>query len=440
MAFTEAEVRSSTAERELERDGLRCFLRADGGPPALVEVETAARAAEVATTISGQCNGKPIAEFRPEHSSDAEQLVDWVEAHSPSADVLLINLAALPHEPPLAPEFWKGANYNRERLWPGERKTLFILTPSQIRSLARHAADLWDWIPLQFDLREYHADGSESIRHDAQMPMSSETSGDATRRLPGLRERLLQARKAALPDSIIRGDYAWPLFKALVSAGHVREAGNVLHTDLVSNFAEELPESDRAGWFNVLGYHYLSCHNLDRAAQTFASLNEPDDANGLFGLARVAEARRDLDDAERWYRKSLDINERLGNEHDAASTYHQLGNVAEERRDFEDAERWYRKSLEIKERLGNEHGAALTSLNMAILKESQDRNIESGKLAAQAVVGLSKTHDDRWERAARNCFARLIAGANDRERVELAQIWEQAELGPLPTVAAGDVE
>ena len=96
-----------------------------------------------------------------------------------------------------------------------------------------------------------------------------------------------------------------------------------------------------------------------------------------------------------WYRKSLAISEKQGNEHGAAITYHQLGRIAQERarlrrrrvlvpqvprhqgeagrrarrrapitngedrqeqRDFDAAETWYRKSLAIKEKQGNEHG------------------------------------------------------------------------------------
>ncbi|HEX8198866.1 MAG TPA: CHAT domain-containing protein, partial [Isosphaeraceae bacterium] len=66
---------------------------------------------------------------------------------------------------------------------------------------------------------------------------------------------------------------------------------------------------------------------------------------GQLGL--VAKVRGDLNAAERWYGKSLEINERLGDEPGAASTYHQLGNVAQDRGDLDAAERWYGKSLEI---------------------------------------------------------------------------------------------
>ena len=45
-------------------------------------------------------------------------------------------------------------------------------------------------------------------------------------------------------------------------------------------------------------------------------------------------------------------------EHGAAMTYHTLGSIAQEQRDFAQAEQWYRKSLAISEKLGNEHRAA----------------------------------------------------------------------------------
>jgi Tfp pilus assembly protein PilF len=50
----------------------------------------------------------------------------------------------------------------------------------------------------------------------------------------------------------------------------------------------------------------------------------------------------------------------LGEAEREAAAYHQLGMIAQERRDFASAEQWYRKSLTIEEKQGNEHGAALS--------------------------------------------------------------------------------
>ena len=69
-------------------------------------------------------------------------------------------------------------------------------------------------------------------------------------------------------------------------------------------------------------------------------------------LGIIAQEQRDFPTAEGWYKKSLAIKEKQGNEHGAATTYHQLGRIAEEQRDFTTAEGWYRKSLAIKEKQG----------------------------------------------------------------------------------------
>jgi hypothetical protein len=69
-----------------------------------------------------------------------------------------------------------------------------------------------------------------------------------------------------------------------------------------------------------------------------------------WALAVYAQRQRDFAQAEQWYRKSLAIAEKQGDEYGAASTYHQLGRIAQEQPDFAQAEQWYRKSLAIAEK------------------------------------------------------------------------------------------
>jgi hypothetical protein len=52
-----------------------------------------------------------------------------------------------------------------------------------------------------------------------------------------------------------------------------------------------------------------------------------------------------------------------------ASSYHQLGIVAQERGDLPAAEQWYRRSLQINEALGNRPGMALTYAQLGLLAE-----------------------------------------------------------------------
>ncbi|TPW00459.1 MAG: hypothetical protein USCAAHI_00086 [Beijerinckiaceae bacterium] len=90
----------------------------------------------------------------------------------------------------------------------------------------------------------------------------------------------------------------------------------------------------------------------------------------------MAQLRRDLDAAEGWYRKSLEINEALGNRPGLASSYHQLGMVAQDRGGLPAAESWYCKSLEINEAFGNRPVLAATYRQLGMMAE------ERGDLAA----------------------------------------------------------
>ncbi|MEM9762502.1 MAG: tetratricopeptide repeat protein [Pseudomonadota bacterium] len=86
--------------------------------------------------------------------------------------------------------------------------------------------------------------------------------------------------------------------------------------------------------------------------------NRPGMASSYHELGIVAQHRGALDAAGDWYKKSLAIEEALGNRPGMASSYHQLGIVAQLRGALDAAEDWYKKSLAIKEALGNRPGMA----------------------------------------------------------------------------------
>ena len=52
-------------------------------------------------------------------------------------------------------------------------------------------------------------------------------------------------------------------------------------------------------------------------------------ATGYHQLGILAQDRGDYDEAARQYQRSLDINERLGNQAGMATSYHQLGMLAQ---------------------------------------------------------------------------------------------------------------
>ena len=101
---------------------------------------------------------------------------------------------------------------------------------------------------------------------------------------------------------------------------------------------------------------------------------------------------RDFAQAEQWYRKSLAISEKQGNEHGAASTYHQLGSIAEEQRDFAQAGQWLIRSIVICLRYNDHYHLQMATQN----------------------------------------FLRCYAQAPPAVQATLKALWENAGLGPLP--------
>ena len=87
----------------------------------------------------------------------------------------------------------------------------------------------------------------------------------------------------------------------------------------------------------------------------------------------TAQDRGRLDEAEDWYRKSLTINEELGDRPGMASTYHQLGITAQDRGRLDEAEDWYRKSLTINEELGDRPGMASTYHQLGMTAQDRGR-------------------------------------------------------------------
>ena len=152
---------------------------------------------------------------------------------------------------------------------------------------------------------------------------------------------------------------------------------------------------------------------------------ERDAASGYHQLGRVAEERNRFDAAEEWYRKALEIKERLGLERDAATDYHQLGTVAQERNQLDAAEGWYKKALEIFERLGLERDAASEyhQLGMVAQERTQFDAAEGWYKKALEIeerLGL--------ERDAATDYHQLGMVAEERSQFEAAEGWYKKAL------------
>ncbi|KAA9373900.1 tetratricopeptide repeat protein [Microbispora cellulosiformans] len=155
-------------------------------------------------------------------------------------------------------------------------------------------------------------------------------------------------------------------------------------------------------------------------------------------LGAVEEERGQLNEADDWYRKSLAIQERLGDRPMLASDYHQVGIVAQERGRWDEAEEWYRKALTIKEELGDRPGTANGYHQLGMLAQARGRWDEAEEwyrksLAIQVEIG------NRPGTAAG--YHQLGNAAQERGQLDEAEEWHhnsltiKEELGDRPGMA-----
>ena len=90
-------------------------------------------------------------------------------------------------------------------------------------------------------------------------------------------------------------------------------------------------------------------------------------------LGRVAEERGRWDEAEKWFRKALAIEEEIGSRQHILGAYQELGRVAHERGRLDEAEEWYRKALAIREEVGDYQGMASTYHQLGMVARERGR-------------------------------------------------------------------
>ena len=142
-------------------------------------------------------------------------------------------------------------------------------------------------------------------------------------------------------------------------------------------------------------------------------------------LGIIAEERQRFDVAEQWYRKALEIRERLGLERDAATDYHQLGMIAQERQQFDVAEQWYRKALEIYERLSMERDAAYEYHQLGIIAQERQQ-FDVAEQWYRKALEIRERLD--MERDAADDYHQLGMIAQERLHLDEAEQWYRKAL------------
>jgi tetratricopeptide (TPR) repeat protein len=210
--------------------------------------------------------------------------------------------------------------------------------------------------------------------------------------------------------------------------------------DRVGRTADAGTDRARANlWMYLLGDEAndnLERNELDKAEAAhllilnyLAALRDPrldrQTAVGYHQLGMIAEERQKFEEAEQWYRKALEINERLGLERDAANDYHELGIVAQERQKFDEAEQRYRKALEIRERLGLERDAAYDYHQLGRIAEERQKLEEAEQWYRKALEIFERLG---LERDAADDYHQLGMIAQERQEFDEAEQWYRKAL------------
>ena len=143
-------------------------------------------------------------------------------------------------------------------------------------------------------------------------------------------------------------------------------------------------------------------------------------AEDYFHLGRIAQAERRFEDAWEWYSKAHDVFKRHRLEREAARADHQLGRISEERMDLDDAERRYRNALSKSMALGLEGEAAYEHHHLgavALKRKALDRAERSFRRSLEIRERL------RLDRDAASDYHFLGIIAQEKGRLDKADEW-----------------
>ena len=103
-------------------------------------------------------------------------------------------------------------------------------------------------------------------------------------------------------------------------------------------------------------------------------------------LGRLAQEKREWQQAEEYYKESLKIDEKFKNRESQASTYHQLGRISQEKREWQQAEEYYKESLKIDKEFKNRGPQASTLHNLGYLAQEQRKWEQAEEYYREALV------------------------------------------------------
>jgi tetratricopeptide (TPR) repeat protein len=108
-------------------------------------------------------------------------------------------------------------------------------------------------------------------------------------------------------------------------------------------------------------------------------LSEDLEAMLVNDLGLLYQDKGEWDQAIEYFQRSLEIDEKVGDEHGMSATFNNLGSVYHDKGEWDKAIEYFQRSLEIDEKVGDEHGMAFTFNNLGSvyqLKGEWDKAID----------------------------------------------------------------
>ena len=331
--------------------------------------------------------------------------------------------------------FWSVMNLLRENWGSLHCHVIFFLytgAQGNFQLFLRVADHLASWVPLKFHLPEPEA--RTETMSQAEIPavfagtMSPKVARD---RLDSLEKQLESdlAAGRANPQILVRRYYL-PMLEAALSTGNLRRAQS-LRASVTDKPNLPILDSDLPRWWNAIFQLDLRLWRLDAAKETAETMlsrsgeNTVMHARAMEWMGIIAQEKRDFDAAESWYRKAMDIFERLGDDHDAAKTYHNLGITVQEKRNFDAAESWYRKALYLFKKLGNDHGAAITYHQLGRIAQER-RDFDAAESWYRKALNIFEKQGDEYGAAI--TYHQLGMIAQERRDFDAAENWYRESL------------
>ena len=145
--------------------------------------------------------------------------------------------------------------------------------------------------------------------------------------------------------------------------------------------------------YDNLGAIYITRGELERAEKYYRKGLEIDEALGrkkgmaiaYSNLGAIYITRGELDQAEEYCRKGLEIDEAIDRKEGMADDYVNLGLVYQTRGELDRAEEYYRKALEINEALGRKEGLANTFGNLGLIYQTRGELYKAEEYSRKAL-------------------------------------------------------